>query len=98
MSKLSGVIGKKIEDKRKWKFTDETIQKLEQVFSIGGSVEEACFFANISKQSYYNWTKDNPELKDRFDALRQKPILKARQEVIKGLDNNPEKESYEKIF
>lgn len=78
------------DDKGKWKLTQDTVNKLEQAFSIDATVEEACFFANISKQTYYNWCKYNTELKDRFDALRNKPVLKARQEVIKGLDNNPE--------
>ena len=69
------------------KLTPETVNKLEEVFALDGSVEEACFYANISRQTYYNWIKDNPEMEDRFDSLRQKPVLKARQAVVKGLDN-----------
>lgn len=69
------------------KLTPETVNKLEEVFAIDGSIEEACFYANISRQTYYNWIKDNPEMEDRFDSLRQKPVLKARQAVVKGLDN-----------
>jgi hypothetical protein len=66
--------------------TVETVNKLEEVFAIDGTVEEACFYANISRQTYYTWVKNNPELLDRFEALRQKPVLKARQEVMKGLN------------
>ena len=69
------------------KLTPDTVNKLEEVFALDGSVEEACFYANISRQTYYNWIKDNPEMEDRFDSLRQKPVLKARQAVVKGLDN-----------
>ena len=69
------------------KLTEETVKALEQAFSIDATVEEACFFADISKQTYYNWIKDNEKMKERFDALRQKPILKARQELVKGLTN-----------
>lgn len=72
---------------KKQKLNKETIKKLEEVFAIDGSVEEACYYANISTQSYYNWIKDDPELKEQFDRLRQRPVLKARQEVVKGLNN-----------
>jgi hypothetical protein len=70
-------------------FTPETIQKLEYVFAMDGSVEEACFYADIGRSSYYQFLKQNPEFADRFDALRQKPILAARKTVVNSL-NNPD--------
>jgi len=70
------------------KFTDETINKLESVFSMDGTIEEACFYADIRTQTYYNWIKENPKLKERFDELRNKPILKARTRVMKGIDES----------
>jgi len=63
------------------KLTKETVQKLENAFAIDASVPEACFYANISKQTYYNWIEENPKLKEKFDRLRQKPVLTARQAV-----------------
>jgi len=75
---------------RKSAFTQDVVNKLEQIFSLDGSVEEACLFANISRQAYYVWIKKNPKLVDRFEALRNAPTLRARQELIKGLTGNPE--------
>lgn len=69
------------------KMDDAVVQKLEEAFSLDCTVEEACFLANISKQTYYNWIKSFPEQKERFDALRQKPIIKARTTVIASLDD-----------
>jgi len=69
------------------KLDDETVKKLEEVFALDGTVEEACFYAGISRQTYYNWVKEKPELLDRFEALRQRPFLKARQTIVKALDN-----------
>jgi len=69
------------------KLTDDTIKRLEEVFSLDASIAEACFYANISTQTYYNWIKDEPAMKERFDALREKPVLKARQTVVKSLDD-----------
>lgn len=66
--------------------TEEKVKKLEEVFAIDGTVEEACFYADISKTTYYNWLEKKPELVDRFEALRQRPFLKARQTIIKSLD------------
>jgi hypothetical protein len=67
--------------------TGEKVKKLEEVFALDGTVEEACFYADISKQTYYNWLEKNPELVDRFEALRQTPILKARKTVVRALSN-----------
>lgn len=68
------------------KMDDETVKKLEEVAALDGTVEEMCFWAKISKQTYYNWIDSFPEMKERFDALRQRPFLKARQTIIKSLD------------
>jgi len=69
------------------KMTESVVKKLEEVFALDGSVEEACYYANISRQSYYNWIKSFPDMLERFDSLRQRPFLKARQTVVKSLDN-----------
>ena len=58
--------------------TDDTIKKLEEVFALGGSDSEACFYANISKQTLYNYQKEHPEFVDRKEALKEKPILEAK--------------------
>ena len=70
---------------RKSKMTPECVKKLEEIFAIDGTVEEACFFADISRQTFYTWVNDNPALLDRFEALRNNPVLLARRSVIEGL-------------
>lgn len=65
--------------------TPTVIAKLETAFSLDSTVLEACFYAGISKDSYYDFLKDNPEYSDRFEALRNKPVLKARETVYKAL-------------
>lgn len=74
---------------RPTKFDNLTVKKLEEAFIVGATVPEACFNANISKQTYYNWTAQKPELLDRFEALQQSPILRARKAVYEGLANDP---------
>lgn len=67
--------------------TEDVLKKLEEVFAIGGTDEEACFYADISKQTLYNYQKEFPEFVDRKEALKERPILKARQTVVKALEN-----------
>lgn len=66
--------------------SEEKVKKLEEVFAIDGTIEEACFYADITKTTYYNWLEKKPELVDRFEALRQRPVLKARQTIVKSLE------------
>lgn len=70
---------------RPTKMTPETVTKLEQAFAIDCSVEEACSYADISRNTFYEWLKRNPEYQDRIDELRQMPLLKARQTVVNSL-------------
>lgn len=70
--------------------TELKVKKLEEAFALDCSVWEACFYADISKQTYYNRLEANPELVDRFEALREKPILTARQTVVKAIKINPD--------
>jgi hypothetical protein len=67
--------------------TVETINKLEEVFAIGGSDKEACFYAGISHQALYDYQTKHPEFTERKDMLKEKPFLKARQTIVKALDN-----------
>jgi len=67
--------------------TEETINKLESVFGMGGTDREACFYANISQQTLYDYQKNHPEFIERKEALKNKPILKARQIVVQSLDD-----------
>ncbi len=66
--------------------TPEIIAKLEEVFAIGGTDEEACFYADIGKSTLYNYQQEHPEFVERKEALKERPILKARQTIVKSLD------------
>lgn len=70
--------------------SEQKVKKLEEAFSLDCSIWEACFYADISKQTYYNRLETKPELVDRFNALREKPVLIARQTVVKALTTQPD--------
>ena len=71
------------------KMDDITVKKLEEAFALGGSVSVACLKANISRTTYYNWIKSFPEYEDRFNSLKESPVLKALMTINEDL-NKPE--------
>ncbi len=62
--------------------TESTLNKLEEAFSVGASDKEACFVANISHQTLYNYQKDHPEFVERKEALKDMPKYKARKNIV----------------
>ena len=68
--------------------TPEVIAKLEQVFAIDGSVEEACSYAEIGRNSFYDYLKINPDFSNRIADLRERPVLKARQTAVNKIDES----------
>ena len=74
---------------RKTKLTREVVKKLEEAFAIDATVEEACFYADISRETFYQWIKHNKALADRFEELRQRPVLTARQTVVSAIKIDP---------
>lgn len=65
----------------------EIVRKLREAFSLDCPVEEACYYANIGKQTYYDLIKYKPELADEFERLKQQPTFRARKCVVKAAEN-----------
>lgn len=76
---------KKTGPKQPWKITSEAIQKLEVAFAYDMTDEEACHYADISTSSLYAYQEKNPKFLERKKALKQRPVMKAREEMIKKL-------------
>ena len=66
---------------------ENTIRKLEEAFAIDATIAEACYYADISQDTFFRWIKENPELSEKFKRLRQKPVLKARQTLVQALED-----------
>ena len=70
---------------RPTKKNDQIVKKLEEAAALDCTIEEMCFYAGISKQTYYDYLKADIELSDRIEALRNQPVLAARQTIIKAI-------------
>lgn len=81
--------GKQNNAGRKWfdgKNEEEIIAKLTEVVALDASIDECCYYADISKDSYYRYLKANPDFARKLERIRERPVLKARQTIVKGLD------------
>lgn len=76
---------------RPTKFTPETINKLENAFSLGCSDLEACLYADVSPSAFYRFQDDNPDFKERKDVLKKKMIFKARINLKEALESKDER-------
>jgi hypothetical protein len=68
-------------------FTPDVIRKIEEVAALDGSVEEMAYYANINRATLYSKLEDDKEFSDKIAHLRERPVLKARQTVVKSLDD-----------
>ena len=89
---MAGITKKQIKNRKiseaMRKHRPEKIKKLEEAAAFDASIDEMCFYADITPQTYYNWTKEDPKLLERLDALRNHPTLAARQRVVKGINES----------
>lgn len=65
------------------------LNKLEEVFALGGTDVEACFFAGISHQTLYSYQEKHPQFLERKRALKEQPVLKARRTINKAIEEDP---------
>lgn len=70
--------------------TNEVVSKLEQAFSMGCSDLEACLYADISKQTLYDYQKIHPAFVDRKAMLKERMVFKARSVIAEALNNKDE--------
>lgn len=70
---------------RPTKLTDAIVGKLEEAAELDCTIEEMATHAGIHRDTLYDWLNKNPELSDRLESLRNKPIITARKSVIGGL-------------
>lgn len=65
--------------------TPDVIAKIEQVAALDGSVEEMALYAGIAYSTVYDYIREHPAFALRLAQLRETPILKARQTIVRAL-------------
>ena len=68
------------QEKNKWgrpsKFTDDTVRKLEDAFRCAWSDTDACAYAGISRETFYDWMDENRRFSDNFTKEMQDKCCK----------------------
>jgi predicted DNA-binding protein YlxM (UPF0122 family) len=65
----------------------DTVGNLKFAFSIGCNITEACVFAEVSRDAFYDALKKDPDFSDKIEKLKLNPVIKAKQTVFKDLEN-----------
>jgi hypothetical protein len=66
-------------------YSEEMVNKLESIFKIGGTVEQALSYAGISKETYYNWTEKHPEFLTKMQSARIYADIVAKNIVVDSM-------------
>jgi hypothetical protein len=78
---------KKNKGGRPTKMTPEIVTKLEYAFSKSFTDEQACFHVGISRECLNNYCIANPGFRDKKEALKKNVSLKAKLNVVEGVES-----------
>lgn len=70
------------------KMTPEVLRKIEEVAALDGSIAEMAYYADVHVDTIYAYMAQNKGFSERIAKLREKPVLMARQRVIKGVNES----------
>ena len=70
---------------RPTKLNDDLVVKLESIFKIGGTVEEACSYALINKTTYYRWLEENKDFATKMNSAQHYADIVAKNVVVDSM-------------
>lgn len=65
---------------------ENTLAKLKEGFAKGFSIANACIWADISQDAYYEYARKNPDFSQQCKALQQKPLIQSILVINTALD------------
>lgn len=70
-----------------YKLTTEVINRLHEGFLCGLTITQACIYAGISRDTYYEWMKKRPDLAKRMELAQLNPFLAAKRTIMQNMGN-----------
>ena len=67
--------------------TPEVVSKLEYAFSKSFTDEQACFHVGIGRNCLNRYCIENPEFRDKKEALKKNITLKAKLNVVESVES-----------
>ena len=62
-----------------------TIADLLTAFQNSYNITEACHYAGISRDTYYRWLEQHPELAEKVEQAKHMPTRKAKETITKAI-------------
>ena len=66
--------------------TDEVVQKLSMALCSGYSVTAACYFAGVSRDTYYSYLVQDRDFSDKMVLSEEFSTYKARVVILQAID------------
>jgi len=60
----------------------DTVAKLENIFKVGGNIEEACSYAGINKATYYRHLESDEDFATKMEAAQHYADIVAKNVVV----------------
>lgn len=70
---------------RPTKLNDEVRKKIEEAAALDCTLTEIALYADISRETLYQWMKEDQALSDRIKELKEQPFLKMRTTLVNAL-------------
>lgn len=67
--------------------TPDVVGKLEEAFTVGANITQACDFAGISRDAYYNYCERNEGFTDKVAEWSARTGLRAKYNIHKAIEN-----------
>ena len=66
-------------------FDQDTVHKLEQLFSLGCTTDEACRISGVSRSAYYKKIETDHDFMDKMERSKLYAIFLARQTIVREI-------------
>lgn len=71
---------------RPTKYSPAVVVKLESAFASAFSIEQACLYAGVHRDTFYAWLEAKPGFSDRMVKARERPTMKAKEVVVESIN------------
>lgn len=82
---MADYIKKKSNVGRPLKRTEDLVRKLESILKIGGTIDQACSYARISRETYYRWLEEDKDFMTRMESAKYYSDIAAKNIVVKSI-------------
>lgn len=67
---------------RPTRYEPAVVNKLKAAFANAFTVDQACIYAGISKETFYNWSEKHPGFVDQITKAKEQPTMAAKRNVV----------------